>query len=328
MDIQGIHESAVPWETIVVTVEIVGALAASLWMMHHRVARDMMILGGDPHTVVALSPLAQPSSYCSLGLLLAYRALATVFYVVVQLYDIYRTSWRCLAFYTSWNFIAQGSYFACAALRTRKLWKRSMDPQGEYTALRDESMSFLRTNTFVGATRRSWLRLDLVLDVCLATSLLIGVVVWTILYPYAQDIGHPELILNGVSYCQHVINIVLLQLDFVSTRHTVVLDALPFLIAWPTIYCVFTWIVHGTIKRGFWPYPFLKLDTPWAPLWYGGLLFAHLVAFLVMLYLSKVKTAYRERSLRQEDYGNDSESGLESTPEPLSPRASEPHGHF
>ncbi|RQM14156.1 hypothetical protein KXD40_003169 [Peronospora effusa] len=134
-----------------------------------------------------------------------------------------------------------------------------------------------------------WIDLELLLDVCLAASLLICVVVWTILYPYAVKTGHPEKILNGVSYCQHGANVLLLQLDFLATRHLVSKDALPLIMGWPSVYAVFAWIVHGTVAKGFWPYPFLELNTPWAPLWYGGLLAAHIMALILVMLLSKVK---------------------------------------
>ncbi|CAH0484300.1 unnamed protein product [Peronospora farinosa] len=134
-----------------------------------------------------------------------------------------------------------------------------------------------------------WIDLELLLDVCLAASLLICVVVWTILYPYAVKTGHPEKILNGVSYCQHGVNVLLLQLDFLATRHLVSKDALPLIMGWPSVYAVFAWIVHGTVAKGFWPYPFLEVNTPWAPLWYGGLLAAHIMALILVMLLSKVK---------------------------------------
>ncbi|CAH0481721.1 unnamed protein product [Peronospora belbahrii] len=134
-----------------------------------------------------------------------------------------------------------------------------------------------------------WIDLELLFDVCLAASLLICVVVWSILYPYAVKTGHPEKILNGVSYCQHGINVLLLQIDFAATKHLVSSNALPLIMGWPSVYAVFAWIVHGTVVKGFWPYPFLDLETPWAPFWYGGLLAAHIMALLLVMLLSKVK---------------------------------------
>jgi hypothetical protein len=328
-----IQVEAATWETAVVSVEIFCAMAASLFMMYRKVNRDVLVLSGDHHTYLALSPLIQPRGWWTLPALLAYRVAVILFYVVVQLYDIYRTSGKCMIFYTSWNFILQGMYFVFAAKRTHAIYTHQDEEPADYAALLDESASFLRTHTLAGAARRGWHRLDLVLDVCLATSVLISAVVWTILYPYADKTGHPETILNWVSYCQHAINLMLLQIDFAATQHSVSFDALPLIIAWPTAYCIFAWIVHGTIKHGFWPYPFLKLDTPWAPLWYGGLLFAHLVAFIGMLALSKLKHRYQE-SLRQSDY-NTGATGIKqrgdhdgSSDELLSPRASDPHGHF
>ncbi|KAJ0409077.1 hypothetical protein P43SY_002211 [Pythium insidiosum] len=291
---------SVSWETYVVALEILLAVLASLYLLHRKMTRDVLMLGGDLHTLMATSPLVQPRPRrCSVLMLLSYRCAVTFFYVVIQLYDIYRTEFKCLAFYTSWNFILQGSYFAIAASRTHSLWKHKMERPAAYTALLDESTGFMRTNVLARATRRGWLRLDLILDVCLSVSLLIGVVVWTILYPYSKRIGHPEVILNWVSYCQHGVNILLLQIDNVATHHGVSVDALPLVIAWPTAYCIFAWVIHGTITHGFWPYPFLRLDTPWAPVWYGGLLVAHLGVFVLMLYLSKLKDATKELSSPQ-----------------------------
>ncbi|GLE00370.1 hypothetical protein PINS_up009127 [Pythium insidiosum] len=285
------------WETYVVAAEIMLAVLAALYLLQRKMKRDVLLLGGELHTFMAMSPLVQPrSQHCTRLSLLSYRCAVTAFYVVVQLYEMYRTELKCLAFYTSWNFILQGSYFAVASTRTHTLWKHNMERPAAYVSLLDDTTGFQRANVLNRATRRGWLRLDLILDVCLSVSLLIGVVVWTILYPYAKQIGHPEVLLNWVSYCQHGVNIVLLQIDFVATHHSVSVDALPLIIAWPTAYCLFAWIIHGTITHGFWPYPFLRLDTPWAPVWYGGLLVAHLCVFVLMLYLTRLKQAARAPS--------------------------------
>ncbi|KAE8915174.1 hypothetical protein PF005_g6255 [Phytophthora fragariae] len=278
------------WETLVVAAELMATLCTSFWLATRRSGRVDRL----PLSSVAAA-LLQPRSCWSLRALLAFRAGAATFFVLVQICDVWRSHGRCLAFYTSWNFILQGAYFGGAAWRTRRQLQRRLDERtASYTALVDNDddgsdSAFARPRRVLRASGVHWIDLELLLDVCLAASLLICAVVWAVLYPYAVKIGHPETILNGVSYCQHGVNVLLLQMDFFATRHQVSRDAFPLVMGWPSVYAVFAWIVHGTVARGFWPYPFLDLDTPWAPLWYGGLLAAHVVALMLVMLLSRVK---------------------------------------
>lgn len=298
------------WEIPVVASEIAAALALALWLMQRRSrrARDLVVLR-DSSTHGAqrgVQPLLQPRGYASLTFLLYYRLLVAVFYACLQCYDVYRTRARCMAFYTSWNFIAQGVYFALAFVKTRRLDKqqqirslatgaRTREDDIE-TALLGDNLSVRRASSHADRNANDWISLELLLDVCLATSLLISFVVWTILYPYAVKIHHPEAILNGVSYCQHGINVLLLQIDFFCTQHRVSLEAVPLIIAWPSVYALFAWLLHGTIAKGFWPYPFLEVNTPWAPFWYGGILVAHLLFFGFVWLVSRVKQRQQDQS--------------------------------
>ncbi|CAI5742357.1 unnamed protein product [Hyaloperonospora brassicae] len=278
------------WTSLVVASELVAALCTSLWLATKRSGRaDRRPLFSGP---VAL---LHPRGCWSLRTLLAFRASAATFFLLVQLWDVWRSRGRCLAFYTSWNFILQGVYFFRAARSTRRRLQRQRDERvASYEALIDgddggADSVFTDRRRMTRDSGQEWIDLELILDVCLAASLLICTVVWTVLYPYARKAGHPEMILNGVSYCQHGANVLLLQIDFFATKHFVSKDALPLVMGWPSVYAVFAWIVHGTVAKGFWPYPFLELNTPWAPFWYGGLLAAHIVALMLVMLLSKVK---------------------------------------
>lgn len=286
------------WETIVVATEIVAALGTSLFLLYRKAKRDRSLLAASasrynsssPHHLG--SPITQPRGFCSLNALLYFRVVALTFYVVVQLYDLYRTRLTCLLFYTSWNFIAQGVYFGIAVVRTLQARRLKQGSRRGYAPLLDENSSTAAAEAAViRHPHRGWIRLELVLDVCLATSILISVVVWTILYPYAVKMHYPEKILNWISYCQHAFNLVFLQVDFLGTRHTVSFHALPLLIAWPSMYSIFTWFLHGTVAKGFWPYPFMVVNTPYAPLWYAGLLLAHVVGLAVVYAISRCKSS-------------------------------------
>ena len=276
-------------------------LCTSFWLATRRFGRcDRRPLFRDP---VAL---LRPCDCWSLRALFVFRAGAAFFFLLVQIWDIWRSRGRCLAFYTSWNFILQGVYFFLAAWSTKCQLKHRVDERtATYMALvdgEDDSIvsPFGSRNRISRDSGVHWIDLELLLDVCLAASLLICVVVWTILYPYAVKTGHPEKILNGVSYCQHGLNVLLLQLDFLSTEHLVSKDTLPLIMGWPSVYAIFAWIVHGTVAKGFWPYPFLELNTPWAPLWYGGLLAAHIIALILVMLLSMAKQK-KQRSVTLAD---------------------------
>lgn len=309
----------VRWETPVVAAELLAAVGAALWLLYRRGTRHELRLLDKPadsadSAAAALlpdelderalevaaagraSPLMEPRGRWTLRGLLRFRALAALFFAVVQLGDLVRSRGRCLAFYTSWNFVGQGAYFAAAAAETYRLIEsREADAAQAYASLREDGTSapFRRSRAARGRRQRGWLRAELLLDMLLATSILIAVVVWTILYPYAVRMHAADKILNWVSYCQHGVNVVLLQIEFLATHHRVSVDSLPLMLLWPSVYTIFTWILHGTVARGFWPYPFLELDTPWAPVWYLGLLLAHLGAFVLMLAASHFKRPER-----------------------------------
>jgi hypothetical protein len=256
-------------------------------MMYRKATRDILILSGSTHTLVALSPLTQPTEFSSLKWLLYYRGFSVAYFFIIEITDIIYSEGKCLLFYTSWNYLLQLLYFTLATIKTYKIFLAQTESPHQYSALVDESMSFL--NSKYVHRRRGWIRLDLILDVCLATSVLIAVVVWSILYPLAVK-NHTEYkFLNWISLSQHGINIIFLLVDFVSTHHVVCFDAMPLLITWPTMYSVFAWIVHGTSTKGFWPYPFMEVNTPSAPLWYGGLLAGHAISFFFVFFLSKIK---------------------------------------
>ncbi|WCJ43375.1 hypothetical protein M5689_024118 [Euphorbia peplus] len=43
-----------------------------------------------------------------------------------------------------------------------------------------------------------------------------------------------------------------------------------YFILWTSVFVIFQWIIHACISM-WWPYPFLDLSFPCAPLWYMGL---------------------------------------------------------
>ncbi|KNA07747.1 hypothetical protein SOVF_169080, partial [Spinacia oleracea] len=61
-----------------------------------------------------------------------------------------------------------------------------------------------------------------------------------------------------------------------------------YFILWSTAYTTFQWIIHACGVT-WWPYPFLDLSTPWAPLWYFALAVVHVPCYAVYIMLVKGK---------------------------------------
>ncbi|KAI3936853.1 hypothetical protein MKW92_033563 [Papaver armeniacum] len=63
---------------------------------------------------------------------------------------------------------------------------------------------------------------------------------------------------------------------------------LVYFLIWSGAYTVFQWILHAC---GFtwWPYPFLELSTPWAPLWYFALTLVHFPCYSIYILLANAK---------------------------------------
>ncbi|KAK9202032.1 hypothetical protein WN944_017241 [Citrus x changshan-huyou] len=136
-----------------------------------------------------------------------------------------------------------------------------------------------------------------VYQTCGGAVLLTDIVFWCVIVPFLSD---AHLGLNTVSVhfsrtvsliaCMHTLNAVFLLLD-------TALNSLPFpwfriayFIQWSCLYCVFQWVIHAC---GFtwWPYPFLELDTPWAPLWYFVLAVVHIPCYGLYVLIVEAKNS-------------------------------------
>uniref|UniRef100_A0A803M7A7 Uncharacterized protein n=1 Tax=Chenopodium quinoa TaxID=63459 RepID=A0A803M7A7_CHEQI len=127
----------------------------------------------------------------------------------------------------------------------------------------------------------------IVYQISAGASMLTDLVFWCILVPMMAGKQFELTLLIGFI---HSLNAVFLVIDSL-------LNALPFqwfgftyFILWSVTYITFQWILHAC---GFtwWPYPFLELSTPWAPLWYLGMAVIHVPCYAVYIMLVKAKNS-------------------------------------
>ncbi|XVE83999.1 hypothetical protein DITRI_Ditri16bG0133600 [Diplodiscus trichospermus] len=100
-------------------------------------------------------------------------------------------------------------------------------------------------------------------------------VYWSIIYPFFT-IRYYDLNLMTVN--MHALNFILLLGDAVLNCLRLPWFRISYFILWTDAYVIFLWIIHACVSI-WWPYPFLDLSSPNAPLWYCFLAFMHLPCY-------------------------------------------------
>ncbi|OVA13548.1 hypothetical protein BVC80_379g80 [Macleaya cordata] len=126
-----------------------------------------------------------------------------------------------------------------------------------------------------------------VYQTCAGAVILTDLVFWGLIVPF---ISIEHLKLNLIMGCMHTLNAVFLLLDTALNSLPFPWFRLAYFLLWSCIYVIFQWVLHAC---GFpwWPYPFLELSTPWAPLWYFCLALIHIPCYGFYALIVKLKNA-------------------------------------
>ncbi|XP_020228960.1 uncharacterized protein LOC109809940 isoform X2 [Cajanus cajan] len=115
--------------------------------------------------------------------------------------------------------------------------------------------------------------------------ILTDIVFWCVIVPFLS-ISHFKL--NMLMGCMHSLNAVFLLLDTALNNLPFPWFRVAYFVLWSCGYIIFQWVIHAC---GFtwWPYPFLELNTPWAPVWYLGLAVIHIPCYGMYSLIVKAK---------------------------------------
>jgi len=119
-------------------------------------------------------------------------------------------------------------------------------------------------------------------------SILTDIVFWCILVPFLLDENFQLTQLIG---WMHSINAVFLLIDSAFNSLPFPWYRLAYFVVWSVVYVLFHWLLHAFGLTNWWPYPFLDLSTPWAPLWYLGLALVHIPCYGLYVLLIKAKNS-------------------------------------
>ncbi|XP_062143808.1 uncharacterized protein LOC133851407 isoform X3 [Alnus glutinosa] len=122
---------------------------------------------------------------------------------------------------------------------------------------------------------------------CGGAVIMTDIVFWCVIVPF---LSNAHLGLNVLMGCMHTLNAVFLLLDTSLNSLPFPWFRLSYFVIWSCVYVVFQWVIHAC---GFtwWPYPFLQLDTPWAPLWYLCLALVHIPCYGIYALIVKMKSS-------------------------------------
>ncbi|OAY29721.1 uncharacterized protein LOC110601679 isoform X2 [Manihot esculenta] len=242
--------------------------------------------------------------------LLAYRVIAFSVLLASLIAKVSENGFVMFYYYTQWTFTSVTIYFGfgvllsiCGCFQYHKMGTAASNihhitddaEQGYHVPLiceerlnvhnaRKISNTEEEIYTFQIATVWSYL-FQVLYQMNAGAVMLTDFVYWAIIFPFLTI---KDYTMNFLTVNMHTINAILLLGD-------TALNCLPFpwfrfsyFILWTGAFVIFQWIIHACISI-WWPYPFLDLSSPYAPLWYLLVGLLHLPCYSFFVLITKMK---------------------------------------
>lgn len=252
------------------------------------------------------------------GWLLLTRFVSCVAMAGFLSWDIVDWGGTIFVYYTEWTFTLVVAYFALGTIVSAYgCWKYSKETPSE-NGTRDEALrrdaeegrvastlSFGEKNVRAKIKPQShyaeeailhragfWgYLLQTVYQCCGGAVIMTDIVFWCVIVPF---LSNSHLALNTLMGCMHTLNAFFLLVDTTLNSMPFPWFRISYFIQWSCLYVVFQWVIHAC-GFSWWPYPFLELDTPWAPLWYFSLAVLHIPCYGIYALIVKAKNSILPR---------------------------------
>ncbi|KAG5522146.1 hypothetical protein RHGRI_034359 [Rhododendron griersonianum] len=140
--------------------------------------------------------------------------------------------------------------------------------------------------TRVRKTAGTWgYALQIIYQVCAGAVTLTDCVFWFVLYPFLTSADYR---LSFMDVSMHSINAVFLLGDVFLNGLRFPFFRITYFILLTGIFVIFQWIIHACVSM-WWPYPFLDLSLPYAPIWYLGVGLLHLPCYSIFALIVRMK---------------------------------------
>lgn len=127
-----------------------------------------------------------------------------------------------------------------------------------------------------------------VYQICAGAVMMTDVVFWCLIVPFLSG---DHFSVNIVMGSMHTLNLVFLLLDTALNSMPITWFGMSYFVLWSCAYVAFEWILHACGVT-WWPYPFLELATPWAPVWYLCLALVHIPCYFSYYAVVKAKDRF------------------------------------
>ncbi|KAJ6796109.1 Uncharacterized protein M6B38_221965 [Iris pallida] len=250
--------------------------------------------------------------------LLLYRVLVLVPMLYLLYCMLLARGISAFYFYTQWTFALVIIYFLIATLiSAHGCWIYSKGHSSEIESAKrllekDFEENLPATLTFKTNTNRNITKLpnyheeievdqtagflgytmQIIYQTCAGAVMLTDIVFWGVLLPFSSSDYFKLSLVKG---CVHSLNAVFLILDTSLNSLQFPLFRMAYFVLWSSIYVIFQWILHAC-GISWWPYPFLELANPWAPLWYFCMALVHIPCYGIYVLIVKAKDSIVQKT--------------------------------
>ncbi|RYR09928.1 hypothetical protein Ahy_B05g078368 isoform D [Arachis hypogaea] len=122
--------------------------------------------------------------------------------------------------------------------------------------------------------------------------MLTDLVFWLVIYPFMTA---ADFRLHFFDVCMHSVNALFLLGDTALNCMRFPMFRFAYFILWTGIFVIFQWIIHACVSL-WWPYPFLDLSSPYAPLWYFAVGVMHIPCYGAFALVVRLKHLWLSRT--------------------------------
>lgn len=133
--------------------------------------------------------------------------------------------------------------------------------------------------------------IQILFQTCAGAAMLTDLVFWLVIYPFMTS---KDFRLDIFTVGMHSVNAVLLLGETSLNCMSFPVFRFAYFILWTATFVIFQWIVHAVVSL-WWPYPFLDLSSPYAPLWYLAVGIMHIPCYGFFALIVKLKHLWLSR---------------------------------
>lgn len=243
------------------------------------------------------------------GWLLAFRVVSFFILASLLAVDVVVDGWSVFLYYTQWTFLLVTLYFGlgsvlsiygCYQYSYKNGDNRSGADHGTYIiapageSVYDQSIKNPCYSKMHGGKEIAgfWGYLFQIMFQTNAGAVMItDLVFWFILYPF---LAYNQYDMNFLLIGTHSINVVFMIGDTAMNSLRFPWFRIAYFLLWTGAFVNVQWLIHASISI-WWPYPFLDLAFPKAPVWYLVVAVMHFPCYALFALVMRLKQSLLER---------------------------------